>query len=254
MQTSCPSRRACGLAVVVAVCLLAFSMGGALAETIHVVKRGETLTGIARRYGVAAARLAEVNGIGRNGYVYAGQRLVIPEREAFKPRLTASVQRAIESANVRPGRWRYIVIHHSGVNVGNVKSMDRYHREERHMEHGLAYHFVIGNGNGMGDGEVAATRRWNEQLDGGHLASEAQNKVAVGICLVGNFDQRKPTERQMESLQALLEALLKRCRLSPDAIKTHQQINVVKTRCPGRFFPFQTLMRDVREAVAAPAR
>lgn len=243
------------LAVILAgVILAAVCVMGARAETVHVVKRGETLSGIARRYGVPLARLAEVNGIGRSGYVYAGQRLVIPDRDAFKPRLSASVQRAIESANVRPGRWRYIVIHHSGVNLGNVKSMDRYHREERHMEHGLAYHFVIGNGNGMGDGEVAATRRWSGQLDGGHLASEAQNKVAIGICLVGNFDQRKPTERQMESLQALVEALLKRCRLSPAAVKTHQQINIVKTRCPGRFFPFQTLMRELNVAPASAVR
>lgn len=233
-------------AVILAACVLS-----ARAETVHVVKRGETLSGIARRYGVPQARLAEVNGLGRNNFVYAGQRLTIPERDMFKPRLAASVQRAIESANVRPGRWRYIVIHHSGVNLGNVQSMDRYHREERRMEHGLAYHFVIGNGNGMGDGEVAPTRRWYGQLDGGHLASEAQNKVAIGICLVGNFDQRKPTERQMESLQALVEALLRRCRLSPAAVKTHQQINIVKTRCPGRFFPFQTLMRELNAARAA---
>jgi len=33
----------------------------------------------------------------------------------------------------------------------------------------------------------------DQQLDGGHLASEAQNKIALGICLVGNFDERRPT-------------------------------------------------------------
>lgn len=242
------------MAVLVGMWVLVLGAGRAGAETVHVVQRGETLTGIARRYGVTLSRLAEVNGLGRNGHIYAGQRLSIPDRETFKPRLAASVQRAIDSARVQPGRWRYIVIHHSGVNLGDVKGMDRYHREERHMEHGIAYHFVIGNGNGMGDGEVVPTRRWSGQLDGGHLASEAQNKVALGICLVGNFDQRKPTERQMESLQALVEALLKRCRLSPDAVKTHQQINVVKTRCPGRFFPFQTLLREVRAATETAAR
>ncbi|MDW8308689.1 MAG: N-acetylmuramoyl-L-alanine amidase [Verrucomicrobiales bacterium] len=254
METGLAIRCRRGVAALVGLLVLTGGWGRAGAEVIHQVKRGETLSGIARRYGVSAARLAELNGIGRSGHVYAGQRLVIPDRETFKPRLTASVQRAIESANVRPGRWRYIVLHHSGVNVGSVQSMDRYHREERHMEHGLAYHFVIGNGNGMADGEVVPTRRWHGQLDGGHLASEAQNKVALGICLVGNFDQRKPTERQMESLQALVEALLKRCRLSPSAVKTHQQINVVKTRCPGRLFPFQRLMREINANTATAAR
>ncbi len=234
--------------------VLGLTLTDGLAERVHVVKRGETLSGIACRYGVTVPELAEANRLGRSGFIYAGQRLVIPEREAFKPRLSAGVQRAIEQARVRPGRWRYIVIHHSGVNVGSVKSMDRYHREERHMEQGLAYHFVIGNGNGMGDGEVAATRRWLEQLDGGHLASEAQNRVALGICLVGNFDRSKPTERQMESLQALVLALLRRCELSPAAVKTHQQINVVKTRCPGRLFPFRTLMQQIERETTRPGR
>jgi len=64
------------------------------------------------------------------------------------------------------------------------------------MENGLAYDFVIGNGNGMRDGEIAVGRRWIRQLDGGHLASEEQNKVAIGICLVGNFDKHQPTRGQ----------------------------------------------------------
>ena len=46
-----------------------------------------------------------------------------------------------------------------------MKGMDRYHRDERHMEHGLAYHFVIGNGNGMGDGEIGVGQRWIEDLN-----------------------------------------------------------------------------------------
>ena len=129
--------------------------------------------------------------------------------------LPRSIQRAIDQAPVRPGRWQYIVIHHSGVDTGTVKAMDKYHREVRHMENGLAYHFVIGNGSGMGDGEIAVGRRWTQQLDGGHLASEAQNKVAIGICLVGNFDKHQPTAREMESLRALVEALMARCKLTP---------------------------------------
>ena len=129
---------------------------------------------------------------------------------------------------------------------GTVRGMDRYHREQRHMEHGLAYHFVIGNGNGMGDGEIAVGRRWRDQLDGGHLRSEAQNKIALGICLVGNFDVDKPTAKQMQSLDALVKTLLKRCSLYPSAVKTHQQINIIGTRCPGQNFPTKSFLRGLR--------
>src|SRR5438045_7677727 len=50
---------------------------------------------------------------------------------------------------VEPGKWKYIVIHHSASPNASVKGMDYYHRVERHMENGLAYHFVIGNGHSM---------------------------------------------------------------------------------------------------------
>jgi hypothetical protein len=163
------------------------------------------------------------------------------------------VQRAIDEVKVKHGRWKYIVIHHSGVDTGTVRGMDRYHREVRHMEHGLAYHFVIGNGSGMDDGEIGIGARWTRQLDGGHLTSERQNRVSLGICLVGNFDKHKPTPRQLERLTALVRALMNRCRLSAKAVKTHQQINVVHTRCPGRHFPTTSFLRSLRSSGPRPS-
>jgi LysM repeat protein len=225
------------------------SSASALAsEGACIVKGGDTIYSIARHYDIPPAELAERNGLSRNSHVYAGQRLIIPGesaaqapvspvRAAVHVSLPYPVKRAIALAPVRPGRWQYIVIHHSGVDTGTVKGMDRYHRDVRHMENGLAYDFVIGNGSGMEDGEVAVSRRWTLQLDGGHLASEAQNKIALGICLVGNFDEHPPTRKEMESLRALVVALMARCNLTPSAVRTHQQINIIHTRCPGTHFP-----------------
>lgn len=234
-------------------------------EESYIVKRGETIYSIARQYCIPPGELADRNGLSRNYHVYAGQRLRVPgssappllasAQEVSAPRSTHSalpraVQRAIDQAAVQPGRWKYIVIHHSGVDTGTVQAMDHYHREVRHMENGLAYDFVIGNGSGMADGEIAVGRRWTQQLDGGHLASEAQNKVAIGICLVGNFDQHRPTARELESLRALVEALLVRCGLTPRAVKTHQDINIVRTRCPGALFPASSFLSSLH----APGR
>jgi len=42
---------------------------------IYTVKRGDSLFEIARLYGTTTHRLAELNGIRRNGYLYVGQRL-----------------------------------------------------------------------------------------------------------------------------------------------------------------------------------
>lgn len=45
---------------------------------VHVVRAGETLSEIAKRYGVSLSALAQANGIGNVNRIYAGQRLVIP--------------------------------------------------------------------------------------------------------------------------------------------------------------------------------
>lgn len=47
-------------------------------KTIHVVRCGETLSGIAYRYGVNMWAIANANGIRNPNRIYAGQRLVIP--------------------------------------------------------------------------------------------------------------------------------------------------------------------------------
>jgi N-acetyl-anhydromuramyl-L-alanine amidase AmpD len=233
-----------------AVALLLFTVN-VWADRVYVVKRYDTLTGIAREHGVSLSDLARNNGLRTDTKVKVGQRLRIPERggsTAAPPAsaLPAAVRTAIDKAPVKAGRWKHIVLHHSGTPNGNAAAMDRYHREERRMQNGLAYHFVIGNGKGMKDGEIAVGKRWTAQLAGGHLRSEALNEVAIGICLVGNFDQTMPTASQLRSLEALVTALRQRCKLPRSALKTHQQINPVYTRCAGRLFNNSKVLKDLQ--------
>ena len=46
---------------------------------VHIVAYGETLLSIARWYGVSPWAIAQANGIWNLNYIYAGQRLVIPD-------------------------------------------------------------------------------------------------------------------------------------------------------------------------------
>jgi hypothetical protein len=234
---------------------MAVQVSAAPVEKVYTARRGDTLYGIARDNQISPERLAERNSLNKNGYVYTGQRLVIPASSsapvtAFQAKavtaLPASVQDAIDKAEVRRGRWKHIVIHHSGVDTGTIRGMDRYHREVRQMENGLAYHFVIGNGSGMDDGEIAVGSRWAKQLDGGHLASASQNRMSLGICLVGNFEKHKPTVRQLDALRILVRAFMARCQLSLRAVTTHRQIHARHTRCPGRHFPTKQFMDSLK--------
>ncbi len=210
------------------------------------VQENDSLTLIARRHGVKVAALAEANGLSLTETIHPGDKLRLPEHGKRQPRLDARVQRAIDAAPLRRGLWKQIVIHHSGTPMATVRGMDEYHRMECHMENGLAYHFVIGNGKGIADGRIEVGKRWIDQLEGGHLGTRAQNLVSLGVCLVGHFDQHHPTPKQMDSLTTLLRALMKRCGLGPSAIKTHQQVNQRYTRCPGKLFDLEALLTELR--------
>ncbi len=154
--------------------------------------------------------------------------------------LSSALRRQIDAAQIAKGRWRYIVIHNSATSRGSAKAFDRYHREVKKMRNGLAYHFVIGNGSYSGDGEVEIGSRWSKQQQGGHLKSLAQNRVAIGICLVGDFDSSRVRDHQFEALDELVTYLQAKC--GKIVVTTHRRINVVPTSCPGRYFPDKKVM------------
>jgi LysM repeat protein len=54
------------------------SSGGSSGGGVHVVRRGENLTQIARRYGTSVSAIANANGIRNTSFIYVGQRLTIP--------------------------------------------------------------------------------------------------------------------------------------------------------------------------------
>lgn len=158
--------------------------------------------------------------------------------------LTPSVRAALDRAHVRQHRWVYIVVHHSGTRQGNAKAFDYYHRHVRKMPNGLAYHFVIGNGTSSGNGAIEIGSRWTRQINGGHVHSDYLNDIALGICLVGDFNHDNPTRQQLEALDELVRYLRKRVgktNRKEAAVLPHKEINPVPTQCPGKHFPYRWL-------------
>ena len=134
--------------------------------------------------------------------------------------------------------WKLIVLHHSATEEGNAAKFDDYHRNKRKWQHGLAYHFVIGNGSLSSDGGIEVGPRWRKQIHGAHAGKMEINKVAIGICLVGNFETTGgPTEQQRDSLYYLVLYLCKKYNISIDNIVSHKQLLKSNTSCPGINFP-----------------
>ena len=148
-------------------------------------------------------------------------------------------------------RWQSVIIHHSGELAGNPQTIRRLH-----MANGarmMGYHFVIGNGNQMGDGVVHVGERWIRQLPGWHAVgadADFYNQHAIAICVVGNGDRRPFTHRQTAQLISLVRQLQRELGILPSAVRLHRDIADGLTSSPGRFFPTtlldQQLLRSLR--------
>jgi N-acetyl-anhydromuramyl-L-alanine amidase AmpD len=117
------------------------------------------------------------------------------------------------------------------------------------MENGLAYHFVIGNGNSSGNGEIEIGSRWTRQINGGHVASDYLNDISLGICLVGDFNRDKPTQQQLAALDELITYLRLRVgkiKGKSSIVLGHKEINPKPTDCPGDRFDLRWLHKKFR--------
>ena len=166
--------------------------------------------------------------------------------------LTKSVRYEIDRAPVRSQRWRYIVVHNSGTRQGNAKAFDYYHLHVRKMPNGLAYHFVIGNGTSTGDGEIEIGNRWKRQINGGHVHSDYLNNIALGICLVGDFNRDTPSKNQLDACDELIRYLRQRVGKIEGKmaiVKPHREINPPRwpTDCPGNRFPYDWIHGRYRQ-------
>ena len=157
--------------------------------------------------------------------------------------LSAKLRRRIWRDQVDYSRWRNIVGHHSATGQGNAAIFDAYHRNVHHMENGLAYHFVIGNGTDSGDGQIEIGPRWFRQIQGGHVRSERFNQDSIGICLVGNFEETIPTPRQIAAFISLVDFLRQSVLPKPPQFLVHREIPGERTLCPGRAFPAKRMHR-----------
>jgi N-acetyl-anhydromuramyl-L-alanine amidase AmpD len=69
------------------------------------------------------------------------------------------------------------------------------------------------------------------------------NRIAIGICLVGNFEEdNKPTNNQLESLTSLVNYVSKRYKIPESNVIMHNQVVQKGTACPGKNFPYKQLI------------
>ena len=119
-----------------------------------------------------------------------------------------------------------ITIHHSATPVNTtITAIDKMHKDRFNMKSSLGfyigYHYLIAS-----NGNITQTRKDTEI--GAHVANK--NKNNIGICLIGNFEENKPTDQQIYALRDLLKKLVKQYDIKN--IYGHKEL--AATACPGK--------------------
>jgi hypothetical protein len=150
---------------------------------------------------------------------------------------------------VRANQWNWIIIHHSATPTGGAAAFDKMHKAKGWDE--LGYHFVVGNGTDTRDGQVEVGPRWPKQKWGAHTKTPDNqfNNFGIGICLVGNFDNTRPSYAQMQATSKLVAYLMKTYHVPPERVIGHGMAK--PTDCPGRYMSVAEVRRMSGQILAA---
>lgn len=173
---------------------------------------------------------------------HGSQRPAVPEPVEIKPLPTTSLPPIFGNPwkpSVAVRDWKHIVIHHTASSGGSVETIHAAHLNKKDKNgvswKGIGYHFVIGNGTGMSDGEIESTFRWKQQMQGAHAGNEEYNQRGIGICLVGNFEDHRPSPAQLAAVKQLVGVLKKEYKIKSSQVVGHRDVKA--TACPGKMFP-----------------
>ncbi len=141
------------------------------------------------------------------------------------------------SAGVIPSRMnrmlpvQRVTIHHDGMppvalrSRGDVAARIELIRTS-HTQRGwgdIGYHFVVDPNGNIWEGRPLS---WQ----GAHVGS--QNEGNIGVLVLGNFQEQRPTGPQIGALDNFVADLMSRYRVGVNRVHTHREL--AKTECPGR--------------------
>ncbi|MHC5115212.1 MAG: peptidoglycan recognition protein family protein [Planctomycetota bacterium] len=126
---------------------------------------------------------------------------------------------------------RYITIHHDGMSPFHGDSagaagsrLDAIRRAHRSKHWGdIGYHYAVDRSGRVWEGRPL-------RYQGAHVKNH--NPGNIGIVVLGNFDQQRPTQAQLEAVTNHVRGLMTVHRVSRRGLRTH--LEWAPTRCPGR--------------------
>lgn len=144
--------------------------------------------------------------------------------------------------------WHYIIIHHSWSNdhkvTSNWEGIKAYHLSRGWMD--IGYHFGLEYVNNV------LIVRIGRSLECAGAHTLGFNGVAVGICLIGNYDEQTPNTEQLDATAELCGILMQHYDIvDTKHILGHKEVYglleqpQIKT-CPGTNFCMESLRERIK--------
>lgn len=127
-----------------------------------------------------------------------------------------------------------VVIHHSaGPAQQTPRQIARYHIGSNHVCAdgcpGILYHYLI---------DRSGRAYQVNDLEAITYHAAGQNTRSVGICFIGNYNEYPPTDRQLRSLERIIDQVEKKVKRTLYRT-THQNTCGGCTECPGDYLQFK---------------
>lgn len=126
-----------------------------------------------------------------------------------------------------------ITIHHDALNSAGlsrerdvatrIESIRRSHRQRGSEWVDIGYHYVIDPAGRVWEGRPIT-------IEGAHVGKT--NEHNLGICVLGNFDEQRPSSAALTTLDSFVAHQARQHRVSIRNVYTHQELK--PTACPGR--------------------
>lgn len=156
-----------------------------------------------------------------------------------------------EILGVQDRQWDYIIIHDSRGIRGGERELDReYNRDYIRNDlkaRGAGYHFVINDEMGQSDGAVQIAKRWKNQQPGDYITGERSdkwNREAIGVCIMGDADNKPFSDDRIESTVELVRMLQEAYDIPRENVIIHTGRSANSS---AQFFPFVEFRSQIRD-------
>lgn len=140
----------------------------------------------------------------------------------------------------------YIIIHHTERNNDFPLFIKIRHIFLRKWED-IGYHHLIGNTRPFTrDGKLYPGRK--ENFQGAHAFGYNCNSLSV--CLIGNFDKKKPSKKQLQTLYSFLLNKITQYSIPIENILGHNELSNVTKSCPGKHLDMDKIRKEIKQKIA----